>query len=220
VRAPTAPAPPPTLANTVRDTVGAVVVDAAGRLAAAASSGGAWLRPAGRLGAAAVPGAAAGVDPAGAAAAVASGVGERLVGGATAATLARALGGGCPLAAAAAAEAGAGRRAPADPGGGDGSGASSDEGGGAVDVATLVRLSAVAGGGGVLAVGPLSAGGAEVTWAHATPSFAVGHWAPGGGAPPVVAVSRLPPGGTAAVVVGGRCLRWPLGEQEETPVET
>ncbi|OSX79385.1 hypothetical protein BU14_0077s0005 [Porphyra umbilicalis] len=94
VRAPTAPTLPPTLANTVRDTVGAVVVDATGRLAAAASSGGAWLRPAGRLGAAAVPGAAAGVDPAGAAAAVASGIGERLVGGATAATLARALGGG------------------------------------------------------------------------------------------------------------------------------
>jgi len=200
------------LANTVRDTVGAVVVDATGRLAAAASSGGAWLRPAGRLGAAAVPGAAAGVDPAGAAAAVASGIGERLVGGATAATLARALGGGCPLAAAAAAEAGAGWRAPADPGSGDSGGASSDEGGDAVDATTLVRLSAVACGGGVLAVGPLSAGGAEVTWAHATPSFAVGHWAPGGSAPPVVAVSRLPPGGTAAVVVGGRHLRWPLGE--------
>jgi len=107
--------------------------------------------------------------------------------------------------------------APTDPGGGDGSGAGSDEGGDSIDPARLVRLSAVAFGGGVLAVGTLSAGSAEVTWAHATPSFAVGQWAPGGDGPPVVAVVRPRPGGTAAVVVGGRRLRWPLGDKGETP---
>lgn len=61
----------------VSDTVGAAAVDVRGHAAAAASSGGGWLRPAGRVGAAGVPGAGAAVD--GECAALASGHGERIV---------------------------------------------------------------------------------------------------------------------------------------------
>lgn len=75
--------------NTITDTVGAVALDVNGNLAAAASSGGGWLRPQGRLGAAAVPGAGCfvanyGVDDNEGCAAVASGHGERIIGNALA----------------------------------------------------------------------------------------------------------------------------------------
>lgn len=63
--------------DAIADTVGAAAIDSRGRLAAAASSGGGWLRPSGRVGAAGVPGAGAAVDRD--CAALASGHGERIV---------------------------------------------------------------------------------------------------------------------------------------------
>ncbi|OSX80247.1 hypothetical protein BU14_0056s0030 [Porphyra umbilicalis] len=131
---------------TIRATVGAVVVDAAGRLTASASSGGACVRPAGRLGAAAVPPARPLPSTQRALPPPSRRVwGERGWWAERPPRRWRALWeGGCPLAAAAAAEAGAGQKAPTDPGGGDGG----DEGDGGIDPATLVRLSAAAGGGG------------------------------------------------------------------------
>ncbi|GAB0495383.1 hypothetical protein MMPV_006683 [Pyropia vietnamensis] len=91
-------------------------------------------------------------------------------------------------------------------GGGGGDRSRGSDGGG-FDAATLCRVAATSCGGGVLGVGPLTSTGAAVSWAHATPSFAVGVWAPTGGASPAVTVSRLPPG--AAVAAGGRFVRWP-----------
>lgn len=61
----------------VGDTVGVVCLDSAGTLASAASSGGNWLKPSGRLGAAAVPNAAAAQF--GECATAASGIGEHMI---------------------------------------------------------------------------------------------------------------------------------------------
>lgn len=64
-------------ARGVSDTVGAVCIDSAGRMAAASSSGGNWLKPPGRVGAAGVPG--AGLSVVDGVAAVCSGDGERII---------------------------------------------------------------------------------------------------------------------------------------------
>lgn len=65
------------LLDSATDTVGAVALDVRGNLAAAASSGGNWLKPPGRLGAAAIPN--AGLAVAGDCAVAASGIGELII---------------------------------------------------------------------------------------------------------------------------------------------